>query len=40
MLNGKVALGSTVAIVGAGSIGLAALLAAQFYSPAQIIMVD
>jgi alcohol dehydrogenase len=29
-----------VAIVGSGPIGLAALLTAQFYSPAQIIMVD
>src|SRR5664280_1368467 len=32
VLNGKVAPGSTVAIVGAGPIGLAALLTAQFYS--------
>lgn len=40
VLNGKVAPGSTVAIVGAGPIGLASLLTAQFYSPAQIIMVD
>jgi len=40
VLNGKVAPGSTVAIVGAGPIGLAALLTAQFYSPAEIIMVD
>ena len=32
--------GSTVAIVGAGPIGLAALLTAQFYSPAEIIMID
>jgi alcohol dehydrogenase len=40
VLNGKVAPGSTVAIVGAGPIGLAALLTAQFYSPAKIIMVD
>ena len=31
---------STVAIVGAGPIGLAALLTAQFYSPAKIIMID
>jgi len=29
-----------VAIVGAGPIGLAALLTAQFYSPAEIIMID
>ena len=40
VLNGKVAPGSTVAIVGAGPIGLAALLTAQFYSPAEIVMID
>jgi alcohol dehydrogenase len=40
VLNGKVQPGSTVAIVGSGPIGLAALLTAQFYAPAQIIMVD
>jgi len=40
VLNGKVAPGSTVAIVGSGPIGLAALLTAQFYSPARIIMID
>jgi len=38
--NGKVAPGSTVAIVGSGPIGLAALLTAQFYSPAEVIMID
>ncbi len=40
VLNGKVAPGSVVVIVGAGPIGLAALLTAQFYSPGQIIMID
>jgi alcohol dehydrogenase len=40
VLNGKVQPGSTIAIVGAGPIGLAALLTAHFYSPAEIIMVD
>jgi alcohol dehydrogenase len=40
VLNGKVAPGGTVAIVGAGPIGLAALLTAQFYSPAEIVMID
>ena len=40
VLNGKVSPGSVVAIVGSGPIGLAALLTAQFYSPAQIIMID
>jgi alcohol dehydrogenase len=40
VLNGKVQPGSTIAIVGSGPIGLAALLTAQFYSPAEIIMID
>src|SRR5471032_3340820 len=40
VLNGKVAPGSSVAIVGSGPIGLAALLTAQLYSPAEIIMID
>jgi alcohol dehydrogenase len=40
VVNGKVAPGSTVAIVGAGPIGLAALLTCQFYAPATIIMLD
>lgn len=40
VLNGKVQPGSTLAIVGSGPIGLAALLTAQFYSPGEIIMID
>lgn len=40
VLNGKIQPGSTVAIVGAGPIGLATLLTAQFYSPAEIMMID
>ena len=40
VLNGQVKPGDTIAIVGAGPIGLAALLTAQFYSPAAILMVD
>jgi alcohol dehydrogenase len=40
VLNGKVQPGATVAIVGAGPVGLAALLTAQFYSPAEIISID
>ncbi|HYW35202.1 MAG TPA: zinc-dependent alcohol dehydrogenase family protein [Balneolaceae bacterium] len=40
VLNGKVHPGDSVAIVGAGPIGLAALLTARFYTPAEIIMVD
>jgi len=40
VLNGKVQPGDTVAIVGAGPIGLAAVLTAQFYSPSMIVMID
>ena len=40
VLNGKVAPGSSVAIVGAGPIGLAALLTAQFYAPSALIVID
>lgn len=40
VLNGQVKPGDTVAIVGAGPIGLATLLTSQFYSPAEIIMID
>ena len=40
VLNGKVQPGSTVAIVGAGPVGLAALFTAQFYSPSQLIVID
>lgn len=40
VLNGQIKPGDTVAIVGAGPIGLASLLTAQFYSPAAIIMID
>ena len=40
VLNGQVKPGDTVAIVGAGPIGLAALLTAQFYSPAELVMID
>jgi alcohol dehydrogenase len=40
VLNGQIKPGEDVAIVGAGPIGLAALLTAQFFSPAEIIMVD
>lgn len=39
-LNGEVGLGDTVAIVGSGPIGLAALLTSCFYSPSRIIMID
>ena len=40
VLNGKVQPGNTIAIVGAGPIGLSTLLSAQFYSPAEIIVID
>ena len=40
VLNGQVKPGDTVAIVGAGPIGMAVLLTAQFYTPAAIIMID
>lgn len=40
VLNGQVKPGDTVAIIGAGPVGLAALLTAQFFSPSEIIMVD
>ena len=40
VLSGAVKPGDTVAIVGAGPIGLAVLLTAQFYSPAALIVID
>lgn len=40
VLNGSVKPGDTIAIVGAGPVGMSALLTAQFYSPAKIYMID
>jgi alcohol dehydrogenase len=40
VLNGQVQPGDTVAIVGAGPVGLAAILAARLYSPAAIVAID
>jgi len=40
VLNGQVKPGDVIAIVGAGPIGIATLLTAQFYTPAEIIMID
>lgn len=40
VLAGRVKPGDSVVIVGAGPVGMAALLTAQFYSPAMLIMVD
>ena len=40
VLNGAVKPGDTVAIVGAGPVGMSALLTAQFFAPAKIIMID
>jgi alcohol dehydrogenase len=39
-LNARVQPGSNVAIVGAGPVGLCALLTAQLYNPSQIIVID
>jgi len=40
VLNGQIKPGDTVAIVGSGRIGITALLTAQLYRPANIIMID
>jgi alcohol dehydrogenase len=40
VINGCVKPGDTIAIVGAGPIGMSALLTAQFYSPAKIYVID
>jgi alcohol dehydrogenase len=40
VLNGQVKPGDTIAIIGAGPVGLAALLTSQFYTPAEIIVID
>jgi alcohol dehydrogenase len=40
VLNGKVAPGDVVAIVGAGPIGLSAIMGARLYSPAHIVAID
>jgi len=40
VLNGQVKPGDTIAIIGAGPIGLAVLLTSQFYSPSVIIVID
>jgi len=40
VLNGHVQPGDTIAIIGAGPVGLAALLTSQFYTPAEIIVID
>ncbi|CCM01060.1 uncharacterized protein FIBRA_03108 [Fibroporia radiculosa] len=39
-INGKVRPGSSVAIVGAGPVGLAVLITAQLYSPSTTIVID
>jgi alcohol dehydrogenase len=38
--NGQVKPGDTIAIVGAGPVGMSALLTSLFYSPAKIYMID
>lgn len=40
MLNGKVQPGDVVAIVGAGPIGLAAILGAKLFSPSHVVAID
>jgi alcohol dehydrogenase len=40
VLNGKVDAGDTVAIVGAGPIGLATVMTAKLYTPARIVAID
>jgi alcohol dehydrogenase len=40
VLNGQIQPGDTVAIVGAGPVGLAAILGARLYSPAAIVAID
>jgi alcohol dehydrogenase len=40
VLNGEVSPGDTVAIVGAGPIGLAAVLGAKLFSPSRVVVVD
>lgn len=40
MIKGGVKPGSSVAIIGAGPVGLAALLTAQLYSPSTIVVID
>jgi alcohol dehydrogenase len=40
VLAGKVVPGCSVAIIGGGPVGLAALLTAQFFSPCKLIMID
>jgi alcohol dehydrogenase len=40
VLNGQVKPGDNIAIVGAGPVGMAALLTSQFYTPAEIIVID
>lgn len=40
VLNGQINPGDSVAIVGSGPVGLAALLTAQFYTPASLMMID
>lgn len=40
VLNGAVKPGDTVAIIGAGPVGLSALLTTQFYAPAKVFVVD
>jgi alcohol dehydrogenase len=40
VLNGRVQPGDTVAVIGAGPVGLSAIMLSQLFSPAQVIAID
>jgi alcohol dehydrogenase len=40
ILNGRVAPGDTVAVVGVGPLGLAAMLTAKLFTPAHVVAID
>jgi alcohol dehydrogenase len=40
VINGDIKPGSTVAIIGAGPVGLSALLTARLYTPSSIVCID
>ena len=40
VLNGRVQPGDTIAVIGAGPVGLSAIMTAQLYTPARIIAID
>ncbi len=40
MLNGRVSPGDVVAVVGAGPVGLSAIMGASLFSPAHVVAID